>query len=49
MAGILNLVRGMRDHLDDPRIPKAAERNRRNYAAAAANVERFLRSAAPAA
>ena len=45
----LNLVRGMLDHLDDPRIQSAAERNRRNYTAAAANVEQFLRDATPAA
>jgi hypothetical protein len=45
----LNLVRGTRDHRDDPRVQNAAERNRRNYAAAAANVERFLRDAAAAA
>jgi hypothetical protein len=44
----LNLVRGMLDHCDDPRIQRAAERNRRNRAAAAANVELFLREAAPA-
>ncbi len=45
----LNVVRGMLDHLDDPRIQNAAERNRRNHAAAAANVELFLRDAAAAA
>lgn len=45
----LNLVRGMRDHLDDPRIQRAAERNKRNYATAAANIELFLGEAAPAA
>jgi hypothetical protein len=39
----LNIVRGMRDHLDDPRITQSAERNKRNYGAAAENLEAFLR------
>jgi hypothetical protein len=43
----LNVVRGMRDHLNDPRIQKAAERNRRNHAPAAANLALFLRDNAP--
>jgi hypothetical protein len=38
----LNVVRGIGDHLDDPRIQRAAERNRRNRAAAAAKLELFI-------
>jgi hypothetical protein len=39
----LNIVRGMLDHLDDPRITQSAERNKRNYVAAADNLKAFLR------
>ncbi len=41
-ASRMNLLRALPDHLDEPRIQASVERNRRNRAQAAANLQVFL-------